>query len=195
MPMRKTTILAAFLIISIAPVLAEEVEIMPMEAETEEVNQSEVGAGWFTPDSALYGIETAIDNTGMALGLRNAEHVAEKRAAEAEAMIEENNSEAAQTAVEGLESAADRAGEEAPGVERARNRVQTSIDTAPEEAQEGLENALENINVTIPHDTVEPGPPEQSEETGGNETGEKLSESSDQDINGAEDSAENHTNQ
>jgi len=154
--MKKTVLFTAVLLVAFSPALAEEVEIQPLEEN--EAEEPEVSTGWFTPDSAFYGIETAVDNAGMALGTTSPGDVAEKRAAEADAMIEAGNSEAAERAANGLENAAERAGEaDIEGVERAQNSLQTTMENAPEEAQEGLQTALDNVS-----EATEPAP----EETG-----------------------------
>lgn len=144
--MKKTAVLVtALLLTTMLAVAQDDIETLN-EEQPEPEERPEVSTGWFTPDSALYGLETAWDNAGMAAGFKSPGDVAEKRAAEAEAMINANNSEAAEKATRGLEKAAERAGEnDIPGLERAQTRIQTVMENAPEEAQEGLQNALENV--------------------------------------------------
>lgn len=145
--MKKTVVLVtALLLTTMLAVAQDQVETLEQEEPPVPEERPEVSTGWFTPDSALYGLETAWDNAGMRAGFKSPGDVAEKRAAEAEAMINAGNSEAAGKATRGLEKAANRAGEnDLPGLERAQNRLQTVMENAPEEAREGLQNAMNNV--------------------------------------------------
>lgn len=145
--MKKTVVLVtALLLTTMLAVAQDQVETLEQEEPPVPEERPEVSTGWFTPDSALYGLETAWDNAGMRAGFKSPGDVAEKRAAEAEAMINAGNSEAAEKATRGLENAANRAGEnDVPGLERAQNRLQTVMENAPEEAREGLQNAMNNV--------------------------------------------------
>lgn len=174
--MRKSILLMTFLLaIGLTlGVAQDDAEIQP--AETEEV---EVDTGLFTPDSALYGVETAYDSMAMSVGISNPVDVAEKRAAEAEQMAEEGNWEAAERAANGLETAASNAeGEDIEGIETATARLEVAIEDAPEEALEGLNTAMENVVNAGPEDMEEQGAPEDAQQP--DETGQQPDEGSEE---------------
>ncbi len=159
--MKKSILLATLVLaIGVGFASAQDAETQEEPQPDEEVPE-EVSTGWFTPDSALYGLETAWDNTGMALGVKSPGDVAQKRAAEAQVMAEEGNYGAAQRAAEGLENAASRAGDDdIEGIEQATSTLERVIEDAPEEALEGLQTAMENVAEAGPEDLeIEPGPP------------------------------------
>ncbi len=107
----------------------------------------EVGPGWITPDSAMYGFETAWDNSMAAIGLKNRGSIAQERASEAKAMAEENNSEGMQRAVDELNKVASVASSsDTKGLEKASAVISAVMERAPKQAQKGLQNALDNIN-------------------------------------------------
>lgn len=104
------------------------------------------GPGWVTPDSALYGLEVAIDNAGMRLGLSAPGNVAQERAAEAREMQLQNKTQAMQRAANEMSKVAKRAGsQDAEKLQKASDVLQGVIDQAPAEAQEGLQEALSNV--------------------------------------------------
>lgn len=109
--------------------------------------QLDEGPGAVTPDSALYGLETAWDNAGIALGLKNAGNVAQERAAEARQMQEEGNHEAAARAAQEFSDVAEKAQEDdLQGLEKARAVLEEVMANAPAEAQEGLQTALDSVS-------------------------------------------------
>jgi len=130
---------------------AQENETPDIEAQ----DVDELDTGWFTPDSALYGLEVAMDNAAMGIGLSNADNVLEKRSNEARAMAEQGNHEAAERAINSSNSAADRASENA--TEQAQQTLSEVFENAPEAAQEGLQNAMSNVERVGPPEHAGPG--------------------------------------
>ncbi len=130
------------------------------DATTQDGDNSDLIAnpGMVTPDSALYGLETAWDNIGMAIGLKNAADVARERAGEARAMADQGNWEAAERAARGLEHAAARSDEDsANDVNQALSVLDGVLADAPEEARNGLQTAMENVRNAGPEGTPAPG--------------------------------------
>ncbi len=118
-----------------APGLAQEHTAATANAQTDV--QANVG---ITPDSPFYGLKTAFERTRSALTFGAAAKAdlnmqyAEKRLAEAQAMIEANNTQAAQRAAQGFERASNAAAE-------ATMRVRS--DGSQERAATGLEQATQ----------------------------------------------------
>ena len=104
------------------------------------------GPGGITPDSALYGLEVAMDNAGMTLGLSSPGTVAQERAAEAQAMQRQNKTRAMQRAANEMSKVAERAGSrDTEKLQKASDVLQGVINRAPAEAQDGLQEALSNV--------------------------------------------------
>lgn len=170
--MRKSIVLAT-LVIALGAGLAAAQDV-----ETQETNQTQdriANAGMITPDSAFYGLETAWDNAGMAVGLKKPGDVAKERAAEAEKMAEEGNYEAAQRAARNMNRAAERGGQDdVEGIKQAESVLQRVMENAPEEAKQGLQKAMKNVRengpeaLGAPEDVgpdSQPGEPEGSPNT------------------------------
>lgn len=96
----------------------------------------------FGPSSRLYSVRTGLDRIQVATGLKTREEVMEERAREAREMQEEGNNQAAERAVNELGRSA---GEDENSTTRAEETLNRVIEDAPEEAQEGLRNALSNV--------------------------------------------------
>lgn len=105
------------------------------------------------PGSPVYGLEVAMDNAAVSIGLAKAGEIAKERAAEAQKAADNNNTAAAKAGKQ-LENIAQRAGEnESESIWTAMNSFQNTItemegriDNAPNEnAREGMETALENM--------------------------------------------------
>lgn len=120
----------------------------------------DLNTGLFTPDSALYGLDRAVDNAGMAIGLKSPEAVAQERANEAQAMAAEGKWDEAERAAQGIESAAANADNESvDGITNAVSTLETVMEQAPEEAQHGLQTAMENVKRAGPPMDVGPAGP------------------------------------
>jgi len=173
--MRKTILLAAL-------VLTMSVGLVGAQEENQEDRIANVGA--VTPDSALYGLETAWDNAGMAIRLKSPGKVARERAAEAEAMAEKEDYKSAQKAMDNMKSVARRAREEdSEDIGQAESVLEGVIENAPDEARKGLQTAMENIRNNKPDRSGNSENPGRPGQTNGNqpeetpdETGEQPSE-------------------
>lgn len=106
----------------------------------------DVGPGMIGADHPLYGLETAWDNAAISIGLKKAGEVAQERAAEAQAAMERNNSQAAARAAQEMSNvAAVASSDDTEGLQKAEAVLQEVIANAPQEAQEGLQTALQNV--------------------------------------------------
>lgn len=111
--------------------------------------------GFFSPDSPLYGLDIALDNAAMSVGLKTAGDVAQERAAEARAMQEKANYAAAEKAAREMGNVAQRATEkDADGLRKARAVIVDIHANAPEAARGGLKTALENVQQATGTDTA-----------------------------------------
>lgn len=109
--------------------------------------QLDVGPGMVGADSPLYGLETAMDNAAVSVGLAKAGGVAQERAAEARDAQEKNNTKAMQKAVDQMNAVAKKAkSSDTQGLEKASAVLNEVMAQAPAEAQEGLQTALDNIS-------------------------------------------------
>ncbi len=114
-----------------------------------------ISAGFIQPNSVLYGMAVATDNVLMRIGLRSPGEIVEKRAAQAELMIELDNPEAAARAAQHMEQTAERAQhpEDEQRIERAMQSMQETmqqmeqrIEDAPnEQAKENMQTALDSM--------------------------------------------------
>lgn len=134
----------------------------------------ERGPGIIGAQSPFYGIEVAIDNAAVNIGLKNAGSVAEERAAEAKKAAENGNYQAAQKAAGNMNKIAEKASsKDVEGIQKAESVLQGVINQAPEEAKQGLQTALDNVKQAreragSPEGT--PGPGSDSEVGPQNET-------------------------
>jgi len=134
-------------------------DVTTEENETEEDNQTRNGtkpplppqasdtarkarAGFFNPTSPFYGFDLAFDRASVAVGLRTRESVMEERASEAKAMAERGNQKAAQKAIKNLRNTA---GNRENATREAEEVLNRTLQDAPEEAKQGLQNALRNV--------------------------------------------------
>lgn len=112
-----------------------------------------------TPDSPMYGVDVAIDNAFVDEG-----QIVHERASEMKKMQEENKTEALEKAQQDME----RVTERIRNREQINNRTKTGLENAemvleqvrenaPEEAQVGLDTALENVR-NAKNKPVEAGP-------------------------------------
>lgn len=132
----------------------------------------DVGPGPIGPDSIFYGLDVALDNAGMTIGLTRAGTVAQERAAEARQMQERNDTGAMERAVREMNAVAQRASTgDARGLQKALVVLQEVRQRAPEQARVGLDTAIGSLeqarervgqqgpgaNTTIPNGTDGPG--------------------------------------
>lgn len=104
------------------------------------------GTGLITPDSALYGMEVAIDNARMSVGFTSPGDVAQERASEASKMLEQNKTEAMQRAANEVNNVAQRARSgDTEKLQKATDVLQGVMERAPAEAKEGLQTAFDNV--------------------------------------------------
>lgn len=112
-------------------------------AQSQELDR---GPGAISPSSPLYGLETAMDNAAVDIGLAKASNIAQERAAEARKAAEKGNYRGAQKAANQMSKVAKRAkSNETQGLEKAESVLQGVMENAPEAAQQGLQTALQNV--------------------------------------------------
>jgi len=99
-------------------------------------------AGFFNPNSPFYGFDVAFDNAAVAVGIKSKQDVMEERAQEAKKMAEKGNNKAAEKAVKNLRNTA---GNTENSSKQAQETLDRVIKDSPEQAQQGLRNALENV--------------------------------------------------
>lgn len=129
----KYSVLAAALLLLAAPAAASN--------HTEEANPGLVKAG-----SPLYGIEVAVDNALVGIGLADAGQVAFERASEVAVAHERGNNEAMNKALANLNNVSEAATSgNAEKLNQSISILQGLNETVPEEAQQGLSMALENV--------------------------------------------------
>lgn len=131
----KYTILFASMLLLAAPAVASQ------HGDTVDANPGMIG-----PDSMLYGLEIAMDNAGMAIGLKKAGDVAQERAAEARAMQQQNKTDAMMKAARQMNAVAKKASSsDTEGLQKAQSILETVMSRAPSQAQTGLQTALDSI--------------------------------------------------
>lgn len=131
-------------------IAASLVAALPMAAAQNASQNAEQGPGpgFVTPNSAIYGLEVAYDNAAVSVGLKKAEAVAQERAAEAEEMARRGNYKGAQKAADNMAKIAQKAkGNQTEGLRQAEQTLQRVMDNAPEEAKQGLQNALGKVEI------------------------------------------------
>ena len=129
----KYSVLAASLLLLAAPAAASN--------HTEEANPGLVKAG-----SPLYGMEVAVDNALVGIGLADAGQVAFERASEVAVAHERGNNEAMNRALANLNNVSKAATSgDAERLNQSISILQGLNETVPEEAQQGLSTALENV--------------------------------------------------
>ncbi len=131
--MRRTAVLAAGLLVFAAPAAAQQ--------DGQGPGPGLVGAG-----SPLYGLEVAMDNAAVSIGLARAGGVAQERAAEAQQAAENGDARGVERAARAMDGVAKKArsGDEA-GLQRAESVLQEAMADAPQEAQQGLQTALDSV--------------------------------------------------
>lgn len=119
----------------------------------------DVGPGMVGPASPVYGMDVAVDNAAIDLGLLNAGGVAQERAAEAKQAADNNDSQAAERAAIEAGNVAQRGQnqQDTEGIDKAMASLQDTIATmesraedAPnEEARQGMLTASENMKGAV----------------------------------------------
>ncbi len=123
----------------------EETETGPPEQDQPQTPEAEAraeGRMRFGPESRFYGLRIAADRASVSLGLRTNEQVMERRAQEARTMMERGNQEASERALGEMRRTA---GDRENATQQAQETLERVMQDAPEEAQEGLRNALQNV--------------------------------------------------
>lgn len=121
----------------------------------------DVGPGIVGPADPVYGVEVAMDNAAVSVGLAQAGGVAQERAAEASVAAANDNPRAAARAAEEAGNVAQRAESEqdAEGIDKAMASLHDTIammenraENAPnEQARQGMLTASENMRGALNH--------------------------------------------
>lgn len=119
----------------------------------------ETGPGMVGPASPIYGVEVAMDNAALSVGVATPGGVAQERAAEAHQAVENNNTQAAERAAKESATVAKRANsqQDADGIQRAMTSLEGTIATmedraenaSTEEARQGMLTASENMEGAV----------------------------------------------
>jgi hypothetical protein len=128
-----TLILAAITVVLIAPAAAQ--------------TQTETTPGLIGPGSALHQFDVSLDTTLIQWGVKPPGDVAAERASEAMIATEQNLTEARSRALNGLDEAVRRANgvDDKTGLNKAQALLEDLQATTPDEANKGLQTALDNI--------------------------------------------------
>lgn len=129
----------------LAIAMALSITLLPVAAAQEA--QVDKGPGMIKADSSLYGLEIAMDNAAVSIGLSKASDVAQERAAEAKDAADKGNYEAAQRAAKSMSGVAKKVKANETGLEKAEAVLQEVMENAPAEAQKGLQTALDNVRM------------------------------------------------
>lgn len=138
---RNVAVLAAVMVLGLPMVSAQSTQI--------DKNPGMVGAG-----SPLYGLEVAMDNAAVDIGMAKAGEVAKERASEASKAAENGKAKAAAKAGKNLARMANKTkGNESEDIETAMasfqdtmSKMEQRIQNAPNEnARQGMQKALENM--------------------------------------------------
>ncbi len=116
------------------------------------------------PTSPVYGLKIAFSRASVAVGLRSRESVMEQRAREAREMAEKGNQRAAEKAIRNMQRTA---GNSENATRQAEQTLQRVMKGAPEQAQQGLQNAFDNLERQRGEQET-PGNQPESEEDSGN---------------------------
>lgn len=108
-----------------------------------------------------YGVDVAVDNAMVALGMRSAGDVAFERASEVAVAEERNNTEALERASQRFNQAVEQAdNRNRDRLQQAEQVLQNVSKRVPEEAQFGINTALENVERAkqrVPDEFTAPG--------------------------------------
>lgn len=115
-------------------------------AQSNQTAQKQYDSGWIDSGSPLYGMELAIDNAAISIGVKKASKVAQERVAEVEKASKRNNTKGMERATKAFENSAKKAkADETEEISAAEAALEKAIQNAPEQAQQGLSTALENV--------------------------------------------------
>jgi hypothetical protein len=110
-------------------------------SHTEDLQPGLVKAG-----SPLYGVEVAVDNTLVRLGVMDPGQVAFERASEVALAHQRGNNDAMNNALDHLDNVSEAATSgDTEALNQSISVLQGLNETAPEEAQQGLSTALESV--------------------------------------------------
>lgn len=133
--MRKKLLVASLVLLSMISISAAQGVQIQDEESTLNVSQ-----GLFGPDSFLYPAQLAVDEVTL-----NEDEYMARRAIEARNSLARNKSEASERALRELNrEIEDSSSNQSKGLEMASNILEEDLDV-PEEAQQGINTALENI--------------------------------------------------
>lgn len=141
---KKAALITAIILLSIPLVTAQSNQV-----------QLDKGPGMVGAGSPVYGLEVAMDNAALGLGLADPGELAKERAAEAAQAAEKNKSKAATRAGKQLAKVTEKASgnESEQDIETAMasfqetiNKMDQRVQNAPNEnARQGMQTALENM--------------------------------------------------
>lgn len=154
--MKKLLIAAAIMLALTAPA-----------ASTQHQNSTNVkpNPGMVGPGSMFYGLEKSVDDFSMSVGLTTAQAVANERASEALIAAEQNNTDAAQQALDDLNKISKKHNiTDENGTSRAMQILGQVSKNVPEEAQKGIQTAMSNIQRNVPAEI--PGGPNSTRSDG-----------------------------
>lgn len=113
----------------------------------------ETDPGMITPESAFYGLEVAFENVGMNIGLLEPTNIAYERASEMDIAQESNNTEGLDRAsgsfnqaMERVQNREQQTEREQENLEKAEKVLERVKENAPNEAQTGLQNAIDQVS-------------------------------------------------
>ena len=134
MRMRNFALLATALLLSISVSTAQSTDTVDPEP------------GLVKPGGLLYGFDVAFDNGLQQVGLKSPGEVAFERASEVSVAEERNNSRGVDRALNGFSQAVEQSNNnDFEALERSESVLRNVSGRVPEEASQGLSNALERV--------------------------------------------------
>lgn len=142
--MKKLLIAAAIILALTAPAAS---------AQHQNSTNVQPSPGIVGPGSMFYGLETAADDFSISLGFTTAQAVANERASEALIAAEQNNTEASVQALNSLNQLSKNHNiTDENGTSKAMNILGQVSKNIPEQAQQGIQTAMDNIRGNVPAD-------------------------------------------
>lgn len=134
MRIRDFALLATALLLSISVSTAQSTDIVYPEP------------GLVKPGGMMYGLEVAFDNGLQEVGLKSPGEVAFERASEVSVAQDRNNSRGVEMALNGFNQAVEQSNNnDFEALERSESVLRNVSSRVPEEASQGLSNALERV--------------------------------------------------
>lgn len=120
--------------------------------------QVSVAPGLVDASSSLHGFDRAVDEAAVGIGLMDPGQVAHERASEAHVALEAGDTEAAQRSVDGLNEVAQVAtSNSTQGLEKAQAVLEAPREQTPDQADIGIDQALDAVEQAKQRKPVEPG--------------------------------------